>query len=398
MNSQEFYQELSSLPGFLELLDSQQYNQVPEDWHVVVSDVKGSTENIQKGKYKDVNTIGASSIIAVLNAVKPLKIPFVFGGDGASLCVPQSCLNKVYPALQATRQLAQQAFGLDLRIGTVPVDKIHETPCRVKVAKVRISPHYEQAVFDGGGMKLAEDWVKHPDIGKVYRLPDSENDTGGDFSGLECRWQSIPSPHEETVALLVQAVSESEEQNHLTYKETLEKIFEIYGEESEHHPVRPELMNLTRSNKDLRNEFKVRTFGRSMWGAIRYWFDLWGQQILGYFLVNSHAQFAGVDWGRYKPDFVSNTDYKKFDDMLRYIISGDTAQRGELTRFLQAGYERGNLVYGMHASGAALVTCLIFNYNQDHIHFIDGANGGYAIAAKGLKEQLATLERKRSSE
>jgi hypothetical protein len=36
----------------------------------------------------------------------------------------------------------------------------------------------------------------------------------------------------------------------------------------------------------------------------------------------------------------------------------------------------------------ALITCLIFNRNDKHLHFIDGARGGYGAAAKAMKEQM----------
>ena len=38
----------------------------------------------------------------------------------------------------------------------------------------------------------------------------------------------------------------------------------------------------------------------------------------------------------------------------------------------------------------ALMTCLVFNLEKsEHVHFIDGGDGGFAIAAKQLKAQLA---------
>ena len=47
---------------------------------------------IEAGRYKDVNVIGASIIISVLNAVGEVDLPYTFGGDGAALLVPESVL------------------------------------------------------------------------------------------------------------------------------------------------------------------------------------------------------------------------------------------------------------------------------------------------------------------
>jgi hypothetical protein len=41
-----------------------------------------------------------------------------------------------------------------------------------------------------------------------------------------------------------------------------------------------------------------------------------------------------------------------------------------------------------------LITCFVINPMQrDHMHFIDGAAGGYALAATQLKEKAAKLLR-----
>jgi hypothetical protein len=34
------------------------------------------------------------------------------------------------------------------------------------------------------------------------------------------------------------------------------------------------------------------------------------------------------------------------------------------------------------------MTCLVFERNGNQVHFIDGADGGYAIAAKGMKQRI----------
>ena len=68
--------------------DGNNYHDVPDDWLVVVSDIKGSTKAIVSGRYKEVNILGGSSIIPVLNCIKNVEIPFVFGGDGESFVIP----------------------------------------------------------------------------------------------------------------------------------------------------------------------------------------------------------------------------------------------------------------------------------------------------------------------
>jgi hypothetical protein len=94
------------------------------------------------------------------------------------------------------------------------------------------------------------------------------------------------------------------------------------------------------------------------------------------------------NWGNYKSIVTATSDYKKFDDMLRMIIACTANQREQLTHYLDSCFKQGQLVYRLHVANSALMTCLMFERSGYQVHFIDGAKGGYALAAKPLKEQL----------
>src|SRR5713226_3884394 len=121
LSDQRFYEELPVFDEFARITEPGHYQPLPADWHVVIADVEGSTAAIAAGLYKQVNVVGAASIVAVLNAIKPLRVPFVFGGDGASLCVPEAVVEPVREALRATKRMAWDEFHLALRVGIVPV-------------------------------------------------------------------------------------------------------------------------------------------------------------------------------------------------------------------------------------------------------------------------------------
>jgi hypothetical protein len=49
--------------------------------------------------------------------------------------------------------------------------------------------------------------------------------------------------------------------------------------------------------------------------------------------------------------------------------------------------------FGLHRQEAALMTCIVPSYVSDeHVHFLDGAGGGYALAAQNLKQKIAERE------
>lgn len=84
-----------------------------------------------------------------------------------------------------------------------------------------------------------------------------------------------------------------------------------------------------------------------------------------------------------------HSDYRKFDDMLHMIVDCTSAQAHDLAIYLKNARKEGLLAYGLHQSDDALMTCYVESVRDgDHIHFIDGGNGGYALAAKQLKAQL----------
>jgi hypothetical protein len=60
-----------------------------------------------------------------------------------------------------------------------------------------------------------------------------------------------------------------------------------------------------------------------------------------------------------------------------------------ILEFLEAEHRQGRIFYGTHRSGSALMTCVVFSLKRDsHVHFIDGNDGGYALAALQFKQQL----------
>jgi hypothetical protein len=119
--SDDFYKVMQAFNEFPSVTDLSLYRPLPDDWHIVLADITSSTKAIEEGRYKDVNMMGAACITAVINALPGNSIPYVFGGDGATLAIPSSVRDIVSHTLGATRRLAKTQFGLDLRVGIVPV-------------------------------------------------------------------------------------------------------------------------------------------------------------------------------------------------------------------------------------------------------------------------------------
>lgn len=388
MATEKFYECLSSLENFIDLANPDYYINVPNDWYAVVTDVTGSTAAIESGRYKEVNFLGASSIIAVLNALHPLDIPFVFGGDGASMLIPPAALERARGALIGLRYLAHRSFGMDLRVGVVPVALIQQKHI-LKIAKVKITPHYAQASFLGGGITYATDLIKQ---NAAYRFDTLDEKAVVDLTGMECRWQEVSSFHGNTLSLIVAAMPNSNQSDEQIYCAVLKTIQKIYGGEKIYHPVSESALQLTFNPRKLWTEVKARAKSNHFMLRLMYLLKLLIGNFCGSVVMQWGLNIAGVDWSSYKKSVALASDYQKIDDVLRMVIAGTPAQTAQLENYLAHRLQAGELVYGIHISNRALLTCLISDRNDWHIHLVDAADGGYALAAKQLKLQLAAFK------
>lgn len=391
MSSDGFYAGLPVLDHFPAVCDLANYTELPDDWQIIVADVENSTGAIQAGLYKAVNILGVSVITAVLNETKPLNVPYIFGGDGASLCIPSRLVPQARRALLATQAMAQQSFVLHLRVGIVPVNVIRKAGLRVLVARHRVSKHYVQAAFAGGGIEYAEGLIKDEYAGAAYRLQEPDPTAQADFSGLECRWEAVPSQHGETISLIVKALAQSIETQAVFYDEVIAKVREIYGDDDSCRPVYVDGLKFAYNPKQIRFEAAVRSYARSRVYYLRRLAQVIVQNLLGWVFMTFNMNVGAVPWGDYKRDLVVNTDFRKFDGVLRQVISGNPSQRERMTAWLEERHKKRECVYGIHSSPSAIFTCLISKRHGDHFHFVDGSKGGYAMAAAAMKEQLKSL-------
>ena len=388
MLTDSFYAALPTLEHFLDITQSQNFVSVPDDWYILISDIAGSTQAIAQGQYKVVNLLGASSIIAVLNAIDRLEVPFIFGGDGASILVPPSVLESARQALLATRQCARDSFDMELRVGVVPVETIRAAGYQLQVAKSRVTPHYSQASFAGGGLTYATHLIKAETDPNPYRLDVNRSPSLANFSGLECRWQDIPSRQGKIVSLIVSTRGSKSKDSDVVYAEVIKKIQEICGGEGGCHPVQNTPLNLSFNPRKLWAETSLRSSSTHQLPRLLYLAKIFLGNFLGYSLMRLKVKLGGVNWGNYKQEVAAATDYQKFDDLLRMVISSSSAQIAFLSDYLEKRFGEGELVYGMHISDRALMTCLVFSRDGHHTHFVDGADGGYALAAEAFKQRM----------
>jgi hypothetical protein len=325
--------------------------------------------------------IAAACINAVLNINARGEVPYVFGGDGATLLTPVHRVAACTKALLGVRRMAKTKFDLALRIGVVPVARIHATESyKVQVGKYQISPGNLLATFSGGGIELAERWIK---ADSSY-LIDDDNDEPPDLNGLSCRWEQITSENGVMLSMLMQASSKGETEKADIYRQLIEDIGAITENTvNAGKPVSAGNMKLRWPPSGMKAEIDATVGNRNriLWST-----RLYLNSLLQWFLDRFDLTAGGYRGRQYRLELRENTDYRRFDDTLRILLDCTVEQADKINKMLALRAGRDELVYGLHHADSALMTCLVFNLDKnEHIHFVDGNDGGFTSAAKNLK-------------
>lgn len=374
-----FFSSVPVFSRFEGVVDSRNYVPLPDDWFLALADVVGSTAAIAEGRYKSVNMAGASVITGVLNALDRQDLPFIFGGDGAMVALPAVEAAKAGEALASIRNWVASELGLDLRVALVPIHDIHDAGFDVTVARFATNKHVTFAMFSGGGAHWAEAQMK----AGQYHIEKSSTDRRPDLSGLSCRWSPISSQNGTIASIIVRAVSTAgmEEFGHL-----VETIVAIAGErDRDGHPVPFRGPDLSFSTEGIHKE--VRTAERRRKRPYRY-LVISLQIFLTAVLDRLNLRLGRFDARAYRRQVSANSDFRKFDDGLKMTVDIDAGRLERIKAILSDAEQKGICRYGIHSQDSALMTCFVVTpMSHNHIHFIDGADGGYAQAATQLGEK-----------
>lgn len=183
----QFYDNIPAFTNFQDVVQNDRYRPLPEDWLIGVADVVNSTGALQAGRYKAVNTVGASVISAIMNLDRNASFPFVFGGDGAAFAVPGNRGKAVANALAGCQRWAEEEIDLQLRAALIPVRDVVAAGKQVTVAKFQVSVDVAYAMFSGGGVAWADAAMKSGD----YTVEPAPPAARPDLKGLSCRWQPM---------------------------------------------------------------------------------------------------------------------------------------------------------------------------------------------------------------
>lgn len=374
------YVDVPRLTRFSDVLDEARYVPVPDQWWIALCDVTMSTQAIADGRYRSVNIAGAALIAAVGNAVPGFDLPFVFGGDGATLLVPPEHRDTVEAVLAATVTWVREALGLDLRAALIPVAAVREAGWDLRVARYAASVHVDYAMFSGGGIAYADAAMKRG----LHAVPAAPAGAQPDLTGLSCRFEAVPARDGLVLSLIVVPREGADR----------DAVLAILGAILSEVDASPGMGRpLPESGPPMRPPWSGLVADARAEGTLA------GSRLLrvAAMFVTRGAAFAlfrlGLPFGafsprRYRRRLAANADFRKYDDGLRLTVACPVATADRIEARLDLAQEAGLVRYGVHRQDAAVVTCVSPSVlRDDHVHFVDGADGGYARAAAMLKRR-----------
>jgi len=377
VNNDLFYSRLpvNEIPLSDLLTEEHLFFKIPGNWQVVITDVKNSTAAVRDGLHETVNLVATGSIVAVLNiAYKTgITVPFFFGGDGASFIIPPTMLDSAMHALLRHRENTRTNFNIELRVGHVPVTEIYEKEQALNISKLRTSGLFAIPVLLGDGLIYAEKKIKGPD----YIFSKQPVNDELDLSGMQCRWDRIKPPENEFEVVSLLVIAREGVKQSSVFKKVIDSMDEIYGSPNTRKPISAAKLKIKATLAKIRLEMRVRM------GGYRpvYFMTNWIKTSLGYLYFKTKKGKV------YLNNLVDMSDTLIIDGRINTVISGTAKQRELLEEALNKIEREGEILYGLFVSKESVMSCYVRNIKDGHIHFVDGAEGGYTKAASVIKRK-----------
>lgn len=350
---------------------------LPPDWVVGITDIVDSTGEIARGRYKVVNVVGASVISAMMNAMKGQEFPFVFGGDGASFAVAGEDAETARAVLAQLCRWTAAEFDLSLRAALVPVKDIRAAGLDIRVARHAASDGADYAMFSGGGLAWADRQMKQ----NAFAVAPASEVTPPDLTGLSCRWNNVRSRNGSILSLVMLPGAGPDPQGFAKVAGQVIALAEQLRRGG--HPLPMQGPEVRYPTPGLALEAHVSRGHRPLlWRKAQ----LLVNTLIGWVFFKTGVKAGDFDPDHYRAAVTGNADFRKFDDGLKMTLDCDRETRDRLVALLEKALDQEMIRYGLHEQEEAMVTCIVPSVVQeDHVHFVDGAAGGYTRAAAQIK-------------
>ncbi|MFM7706192.1 MAG: DUF3095 family protein [Rubrivivax sp.] len=396
-------------------LDPLMYARLGPEWSIAVVDVVGSTALASQGQDREVNFVAGAAVAALTAALTgagreggapgghgaaPADPPACqFTGDGALAAVPPGCTAEVRRVLGALVHWADDAFGVRLRAGLVPVSALRACGWQVLAALHDFGGGNTLGLFLGDGVDRADAWVKE---GARWQVPPAAGALPG-LEGLACRWNPVPAARGTILCVIADPVAGGEPG--VTALARLLAALDAIMPSALASPLgdgRRLQPRAAPSRRAMRIELRAAGTDRVAvppgWlGRLRTGLGLLpvragrlAQALLGAMWVRAAHALGGrlgpVDVDAYRQSIATRSDFCKLAGGLRLVLDVTEDEARRVEALLQAQEAAGQLRFGTARSPEVTLTCMVGDFSADrHVHFVDGSGLGFWRAAQALK-------------
>jgi hypothetical protein len=196
---------------------------------------------------------------------------------------------------------------------------------------------------------------------------------------MECRWDEIEPPKTEQKVVCLLIDCEDDKLQRKVYEEVITKLDIIFGELHERQPISTLKLKLDTTIDKIRKEMYARIGEYNFIYLIKNWLVTgFGKYYFKYF--NEGKSYL------LKVSQLSDT--LMIDGSINTVISGNQNQIDNLIIYLDEMEADKKINYGIHVTHASVMSCYVEDRKDNHIHFVDGTDGGYTSAAKIFKTKL----------
>ena len=214
-----------------------------------------------------------------------------------------------------------------------------------------------------------------------YAIPEAPPGTIPDLTGLSCRWSNVRARNGSILSVVIQPVGSASGPE---FAQLTKEVIAIARHlDRGGHPVPDEGAvtrwpppGLTLEAHASHGVVPLASHRRKL---------LW-VTLLNWFFLRWKIPVNGFDPAHYTVTVGRNADFRKFDDGLKMTLDCDAVTQLQLRKVLDQAAADGIIRYGLCEQDEAMMTCIVPSIlTDDHVHFIDGAAGGYTQAAARIK-------------
>lgn len=267
-------------------------------------------------------------------------------------------------------------------MGALEVKKVYDGGTSIRIARSALNSMYTIPIVLGNGLKEAEAQIKDTFVDDEALAAELAEI---DLTGMECRWNEIAPPRDAEQILFLLVSSDEDALQGPIYGEIIARIEQIFGDLNQRRPIASNRLSINLGLINVANEMYA-SLGRF---SFKYLLRNWLVTLYGPWYFRRTA--AGKN---YLTKITQLTDSLMLDGSINTVISGTAEQIKELTAELEAMEREGKIVFGLHITHASVMSCYVRDHDEDHVHFLDGTEGGYTSAARMFKLKLKEQKNK----